>query len=68
MPFDPSAIKKRFQRHAFPPLPALTEDGLKVTLKERTGILEVPFAVGFGGGEARKRFVKQGGDSPLFGE
>jgi len=51
-----------------PPLPPLTEDGLKMTLKERTGVLEVPFGVGFGGGEARKRFIEQGDDSLLLRE
>ncbi len=39
-----------------------------MTLKERASVLEVPFGVGFGGGEARKRFVEQGDDSLLFGE
>ncbi len=51
-----------------PPLPPLTEHGLKVILKSCTGVLEVPFGVGFGGGEARKRFVEQGDNSLLFGE
>jgi hypothetical protein len=41
---------------------------LKVILKSCTGVLEVPFGVGFGGGEARKRFVEQGDNSLLFGE
>ncbi|SBO43407.1 protein of unknown function [Cyanobium sp. NIES-981] len=39
-----------------------------MTLKDRAGVPEVPFGVGLGGGEARKRFVEQGGDSLLFGE
>lgn len=39
-----------------------------MTLKDRPGVLEVPFGVGFGGGEARKCFVEQGDDSLLFGE
>ncbi len=51
-----------------PPLTPLTEDGLKMTLKERAGVLEVLFGVGFGSGEARKRFVEQGDDSLLLGE
>jgi len=51
-----------------PPLPSLTEDGLKMTLKDRPGVLEVLFGVGFGSGEVRKRFVEQGDDSLLFGE
>jgi hypothetical protein len=32
------------------------------------GALKVPLGVGFGGGEARKRFVEQGDDSLLLGE
>jgi len=51
-----------------PPLPSLTEHGLKMALKERAGVLDVPLGVGFGGGEARKRFVEQGDDSLLLGE
>ena len=39
-----------------------------MTLKNCTGVLEVPLSVGFGGGEARKCFVEQGDDSLLFGE
>jgi len=39
-----------------------------MTLKDRPGVLDVPFGVGFGGGETRKRFVEQGDDSLLFGE
>lgn len=51
-----------------PPLtPPLTEHGFKMTLKDRTCVLEVPLGIGFGGGEARKRFVEQGDDSVLFG-
>ena len=32
------------------------------------GVLEVLFGVGFGGGDAVKRFVEDADDSPLFGE
>ncbi len=39
-----------------------------MTLKERTGVLEIPLGGDFGGGEARKRFVEQGGDSLLLGK
>ena len=39
-----------------------------MTLKDRTCVLQIPLGVGFGGGEARKRFVEQGDDSLLFGE
>ncbi len=39
-----------------------------MTLKQRTGILKIPLGVGFGGGEARKCFVKEGDDSLLFGK
>jgi hypothetical protein len=39
-----------------------------MALKERAGVLEVLFGVGFGGGEARKRFVKLADDSLLFGK
>lgn len=52
----------------FPVVPALSQDRFKMTLKNRTGTLEIPLGVGFGGGEARKRFVEQGDDSLLFGE
>jgi hypothetical protein len=41
---------------------------LKTALKDRAGVLEVLFGVGFGCGEARKRFVEQGDDSLLLGE
>ena len=51
-----------------PPLAALGEDGLEVAFEEGAGVLEVLFGVGFGGGEARKRFVQQADDPLLFGE
>jgi hypothetical protein len=40
-----------------PPFSPLTKDRLKMALNERAGVLEIPFGVGFGGSEARKRFV-----------
>ena len=39
-----------------------------MTIEQRAGVLEVLFGVGFGGGEARKRFVEQADDPLLFGE
>ena len=51
-----------------PPLAALGEDGLEVAFEEGAGVLEVLFGVGFGGGEARKRFVEQADDPLLFGQ
>jgi hypothetical protein len=47
----------RFELLLHPSLAALGEDGLEVAFKEGTGVLEVLFRVGFGGGEAGKRFV-----------
>ena len=51
-----------------PPLAALGEDGLEVAFKEGAGVLEVLFGVGFGGGDAVKRFVEDADDPLLFGE
>ncbi len=51
-----------------PPRAALGEDGLEVAFEEGAGVLEVLFGVGFGGGEALKRFVQQADDPLLFGE
>ena len=51
-----------------PPLAALGEDGLEVAFKEGAGVLEVLFGVGFGGGDALKRFVEDADDPLLFGE
>ena len=48
--------------------PALGEDGLEVAFKEGAGVLEVLFGVGFGGGDAVKRFVEDADDPLLFGE
>jgi hypothetical protein len=41
---------------------------LEVAFEEGAGVFEVLFGVGFGGGEARKRFVQQADDPLLFGE
>ncbi len=51
-----------------PPLAALGEDGLEVAFEEGAGVLEVLFGVGFGGGDALKRFVEDADDPLLFGE
>ena len=37
-------------------LAALGEDGLQVAFKQGAGVLEILFGVGFGGGDAFKRF------------
>jgi hypothetical protein len=37
-----------------------------MTFEKRTGVLEVPFGVGFGGGDAVKRFVEDGDDALLL--
>src|SRR5712692_9923659 len=41
---------------------------MMVTFKQSAGVLEVLFGVGFGGGDAVKRFVEDADDPPLFGE
>ena len=56
------------ERLLHPPLAALGEDGLEVAFEEGAGVLEVLFGVGFGGGDARKRFVEDADDPLLFGE
>ncbi len=45
-----------------PSLAGLGEDGLEVAFKEGAGVLEVLFGVGFGGGDAFKRFVEDADD------
>ena len=50
------------------PFAALGEDGLEVAFEEGAGVLEVLFGVGFGGGDALKRFVEDADDPLLFGE
>ena len=57
-----------FKRLLHPPLAALGEDGLEVAFEEGAGVLEVLFGVGFGGGDALKRFVEDADDPLLFGE
>ncbi|MBK6509418.1 MAG: hypothetical protein IPG06_08100 [Haliea sp.] len=39
-----------------------------MAFEEGAGVLEVLFGVGFGGGEALKRFVQQADDPLLFGQ
>lgn len=56
------------ERLLHPPRAALGEDGLEVAFEEGAGVLEVLFGVGFGGGEALKRFVQQADDPLLFGQ
>ena len=56
------------ERLLHPPLASLGEDGLEVAFEEGAGVLEVLFGVGFGGGEALKRFVQQADDPLLFGQ
>ncbi len=51
-----------------PAVAALGEDGVEVAFKQSTGVLEVLFGVGFGGGDAGKRFVQDAHDPPLFGK
>ena len=51
-----------------PPFTALGEDGLEVAFEQGAGVLEVLFGVGFGGGDAVKRFVEDADDPLLFGE
>ena len=55
--FDVAKFRKWFLHPLFA---ALGEDGLEVAFKQRTGVLEVLFGVGLGGGESGKRFVQIG--------
>jgi len=41
---------------------------LEVAFEEGAGVLEVLFGVGFGGGDALKRFVKDADDPRLSGQ
>ena len=50
------------------PFAALGEDGVEVAFEQGAGVLEVLFGVGFGGGDALKRFVEDADDPPLFGK
>ncbi len=56
------------QPFLYPPSTTLCENGLQVAFKEITGILEVLFGVGFGGGDAGKGLVEDADDALLFGE
>ena len=47
---------------------AVGKDGLEVGFEEGAGVLEVFFGVGFGGGDAVKRFVEDTDDALLFGK
>jgi hypothetical protein len=40
---------------------------LQVAFKQGAGVLEVLFGVGFGGGDAVKRFVENADDASLLG-
>ena len=51
-----------------PSLAALSEDGLQAALKQSAGVLKILFGIGFGCGDAVKRFVEDADDSFLFGE
>ena len=41
---------------------------MEVAFEQSAGVLEVLFGVGFGGGDAVKRFVEDADNPPLFGE
>src|SRR5205823_330955 len=49
-----------------PSLPALGEDRLEVAFEESARVVQIFFGVGFGGGEAGKRFVEDAYDALLF--
>src|SRR5437879_6115508 len=54
---------------SFVPTPCRTgEDGLEVAFEDSTSVLKVLLGVGFGGGDALKRFVEYADDPLLFGE
>ena len=53
---------------AFAPLTPLTKHRIQMAFKEGTGVEEVLFGVGLGGGDAVKGFVEDGDDALLFGE
>src|SRR5438552_3449215 len=46
--------------------PCFREDRLEMTFEQGTGVLKVLFGVGFGGGDAVKRFVENANDPLLF--
>src|SRR5579872_363842 len=64
---DPiSKLCKATKRFFQPTAAALGEDGLEVAFEEGAGVLEVLFGVGFGGGDAFKRFVEDANDPLLL--
>ncbi len=62
----PKSFETSAKRFSDPPLAALGEDGLQVAFEKGAGVLEVLFGIGFGGGDAVKRFVKDADDALLF--
>ena len=50
-----------------PTIASACEDRFEVAFEEGAGVLEVLFGVGFGGGDARKRFVEDADHPPLLG-
>ena len=59
------ALPNGFSTH---PLPRWVKTALQVAFEQGAGVLEVLFGVGFGGGDAVKRFVEDADDPLLFGE
>jgi hypothetical protein len=51
-----------------PPITAVGEDRLEMTCEDSAGVLDVPFGIGPGGGDALKRFVENADDPQLFGK
>lgn len=49
-----------------PPTHCFGASGFNLALKQRTSVLEVLFSVGFGGGDAVKRFIEDGDDAMLL--
>ncbi len=48
--------------------PPLRKNELQMAFKQGPRILQILFGVGFGGGDALKRFVKDADDAVLFGK
>ena len=66
-----SLVRQRTLGREFDPptrRPRWVKTGLEVAFEEGAGVLEVLFGVGFGGGDALKRFVEDADDPLLFGE
>ena len=55
-------------RNSLPAFTTLGECRVEVAFKQSSGILEILFGVGFGGGDAVKRFVEDADDAPLLRE